>query len=268
MSDINATKNYNIGKMRQLIDLNAKMTNFTVAFQVNSLKGEPFDLVVIDQNTLDTNPKPEYKRVENGMISGTVENNNNVYQDHFLLVKADNPCTCQVTIKRKEIPPVAQHPQVSPNPNQSQAQPSMSNMSNMPNMPNNPMMNMNHPPFRSTKDSDGFSWVKIGLVVAVIAIAGLILYWLSRKKDDAKTVVMAGRTQPVNPTVPREHREHREPRERPTVPRGRPPLPNFRFFSPHNSSPEASGPSPSQTDSPIPKVNNSILERLKKIAIN
>ena len=77
---------YSIGKIKQLIDLNGDSVNFQVDFNVESQSGEPFDILVVDQTTLDNNPKIEYKTANEGKISGSITNDKNVYQNYFLIL--------------------------------------------------------------------------------------------------------------------------------------------------------------------------------------
>ena len=50
----NSVRTYTLDKIRQLIDLNGDSTNFDISFKVTSRNGEVFDIVVVDQTTLDT----------------------------------------------------------------------------------------------------------------------------------------------------------------------------------------------------------------------
>lgn len=94
---------YKLGKIKQLIDLNKDMTNFDLNFAVVSRDGSEFYAVVVDQTMLDNEPNPEYKKVK-GRISGNIVADKGVYQNYFLLLKAENPCECDVILDIKEIP--------------------------------------------------------------------------------------------------------------------------------------------------------------------
>lgn len=93
---------HKVDKIKKLIDLNGDTTNFEINFRVTS--NNPFEILVVDQTTLDNSPNLEYKKVENGQITGNVKNDKNVYQNYFLILKADKPCECVVEIDKKEIP--------------------------------------------------------------------------------------------------------------------------------------------------------------------
>lgn len=99
-------KDYNIGKIKQLIDINGDITNFDCTFNVISKDGSDFEAVVIDQTTLD-NTNPIYQKAP-GTISGNILADKNIYQNYFLLLKSDNNCECSVTIDLKEIHPRVQ----------------------------------------------------------------------------------------------------------------------------------------------------------------
>jgi hypothetical protein len=95
---------YDIGKMKQLIDLNGQTTNFDITFNATSVDGSEFDIVVVDQTTLDNNAELNYKKA-NGTLSGNIISDKNVYQNYFIVLKADKPTKVDITINKKEIPP-------------------------------------------------------------------------------------------------------------------------------------------------------------------
>jgi hypothetical protein len=104
---------YSVGKVKKLIDLNDKLVNFDLTFSASCKEGIPFDALVVDQNTLDSNPNLEYKKASNGKISGHLVSDKNNYQNFFLILKSDVPCDVDVIINRKEIEP---QPQPQPQP--------------------------------------------------------------------------------------------------------------------------------------------------------
>lgn len=148
-----------IGQIKKLIDLNGDTTNFDISFQVSSRNKEPFQLLVVDQTTLDNTPELQYKNVDNGTISGNIVQDKNVYQNYFLVLKSDNPCECDIEITKKELPKsVPQIPQIK----------------QTVTAPNNS---------HSTK-KDGFNWVKIFLILGVIVGIGVVLYLYSKKSPE------------------------------------------------------------------------------------
>ena len=96
-------KTYTLGPMKQLIDLNGDITNFDLTFTVTSQDGSPFELLVVDQTTLDSNPSLEYKNAE-GTMSGNIVSDKGVYQNYFLILKSDTENKCDVTIEIEKIP--------------------------------------------------------------------------------------------------------------------------------------------------------------------
>ena len=95
-----------VNNIKKLVDLNGDDINFDIDFRVTSKNGEPFIISVVDQNTLDNQEDLEYKEVEDGIISGNVKNNKNVYQNYFLCLKSitDSDVECNVEIIRKTPP--------------------------------------------------------------------------------------------------------------------------------------------------------------------
>lgn len=149
-------RTYSVNNIKQLIDLNDDLTNFDISFTVTSQTGQPFDILVVDQTTLDNNPDLEYKKVTDGRISGSVRNDKGVYQNYFLILRSDNPTTCDVEISKKEIPKAVQQPKMV----QQRAQP---------------------PPKKEQT-----SWTKVALIVGVVLAGGFVLYWLSKKKSSSE----------------------------------------------------------------------------------
>jgi hypothetical protein len=97
------TKTYTLSKRKQLIDLNGDLTNFDLTFSATTKDGSEFDVVVVDQTTLDTDTVFDYKKAK-GTISGNIISDKGVYQNYFLLLKGDKQCNCDVTLDIKEIP--------------------------------------------------------------------------------------------------------------------------------------------------------------------
>lgn len=168
-------KTYSVSKVKQLIDLNGDSVNFEVNFKVSSQNKEPFDILVVDQTTLDNNQNLQYKNVTNGTISGKVKQDKNVYQNHFIILKAENPCNCDVEILKTELPetrePLPQNSEYSPVVQVKQQ--------------------VSKKEFNSDKN-DGFHWIKIVLIVGFIAGVGLTLYWVSQRYE--KDLVTPGVT--------------------------------------------------------------------------
>lgn len=105
MSQINKT--YTLGKIKQLIDLNGDSINFNINFRVTAKDSSiPFNILVVDQTTLDNTPRLNYKEVVKGVISGTITADKNVYQNYFLILKSEIPCQVDVEIIKKDLPKI------------------------------------------------------------------------------------------------------------------------------------------------------------------
>ena len=104
MSIINQT--YNIAKQRQLIDLNGDMINFDITFTATSKDGKTFNIIVVDQEKIDSNAIADMQyKIANGSISGNVVEDKNIHKNYYLCLKADTPCEVNIKIERMEIPP-------------------------------------------------------------------------------------------------------------------------------------------------------------------
>ena len=106
---------YKINNHNQLIDLNGDSINFELTFDIQSNPNEKFEILVVDQNTLDTNENfiktEEYKKSVNGNIQGSVKFDINKYQNFFIIIKSENEVDVEITINKKEIEPQTYQPQ-------------------------------------------------------------------------------------------------------------------------------------------------------------
>jgi len=166
-------KTYSVSKVKQLIDLNGDSVNFEVSFKVSSRNKEPFDILVVDQATLDSDPNLQYKSVTNGIISGKVRKDKNVYQNHFIILKANNPCECDVEIQMNELPEFIEQEHFKQESQQSQE--SQPRQGGQVSQPVTDRLN--------SDKNDGFHWIKIILIVGFVAGIGFVLYWVSEKNN-------------------------------------------------------------------------------------
>jgi hypothetical protein len=98
------SKQYKVSNQRQLIDLNGQSINFDLNFNVESVNGEEFEILVVDQTTLDSNNNLQYKKVTEGQMSGNVKSDKNIYQNYFLILKSDKDCDVIVNIMKTDLP--------------------------------------------------------------------------------------------------------------------------------------------------------------------
>lgn len=144
-------KTYSVSKIKQLIDLNGESTNFEVHFRIVSKNKEQFDILVVDQTTLDNNPNLEYKKADNGEISGNIVHDKNVYQNYFIIIKSDQPCECEIEITKKELPKTVVMPlQKSP-----------------------------------TQSDNTFSWINIVIIGGVVVIVGILFYYIYLRNNQS-----------------------------------------------------------------------------------
>ena len=101
---------YKINSHNQLIDLNGDSINFELSFDIQSVNNnEQFEILVVDQNTLDNNENftktEEYKKSINGKMNGSVKSDNNKYQNFFIIIRSKNEQEVEITINKKDIEP-------------------------------------------------------------------------------------------------------------------------------------------------------------------
>jgi len=167
------TKTYSLSEHKQLVDLNGDSTNFDLTFTATSKDKSTFNVLVVNQTTLDNTQDFEYK-VAKGEISGNIISDKNVYQNYFLVLKADKPVDVVVTIDKQEIQPAQQeqHP--------ASIQPSI-----VPQQQPQPgIHHQPHTPIPST-----VNWKLVGIVSALV-IGGILLYFYYNREltdSDAST---------------------------------------------------------------------------------
>lgn len=98
------TKKFHVNKTKQLIDINGNSINFEIFFQIKSIDGQPFEMVVVDQTKLDNDSPITYQKVDSGEIKGQVFYDKNIFQNHYIVLRSDNPTECIVEIQKKELP--------------------------------------------------------------------------------------------------------------------------------------------------------------------
>jgi hypothetical protein len=180
-------------QIKQLIDLNGDMTNFELNFKAMSEGNEPFDVLVVDQDTLDSNPDLPYKRADTGSISGSITADKNEYQNYFLILKSEKPCnvTCEININevqpnlqpRKSTPFSSYPPEYGADHPGNMTMPPQSNFP--PTSGTDSVGKLSHPG-QNAVESDNLilgmkPWVIALIVIGCIAVACLLLQKPSRK---------------------------------------------------------------------------------------
>jgi hypothetical protein len=154
---MSVTKTLALTNRQQLFDLNGETTNFDLTFTATSQDGSPFHVLVVDQTTLDNTPDLEYK-LANGTISGNIVSDKNVYQNYFLCMKADKPCSVNVEINKKEIAP-------------------------KPKTPPPPMRSMTPSAIPPVKPNNT-NWKMIIIAIVIIGGGALLYYMYNKKKSE------------------------------------------------------------------------------------
>lgn len=98
------TKTYNVNQIKQLIELNGNLTNFSADFLIESKNFTPFKALVISETDLNSGNPITYQEVKDGKINGNITNDKGVHDSYFILLKSDEPTECQVTINLQEVP--------------------------------------------------------------------------------------------------------------------------------------------------------------------
>lgn len=173
------TKTYKLGNIRQLIDLNVDKTNFHCDFEVRSLQKKPVQLTVVTQTQLDSE-NLEYRELDDGYLAGSVSSNEDVYQNHFLVLNAKEDTDVEVTINTREISAQEKGEEYT-----SQA---TNTKSTLPEWQQH--TNFGSESTISSQESGGTNWVKIILIIVVVLIGiGLLYYFYTRNKGKSPSSI-------------------------------------------------------------------------------
>ena len=101
------TSNVELTSRHQLIDLNKKLVNFKLDFNVQSLENKDFDAVVMCQSEINNYDKIENIEMKSapGKIGGTIIADNNKYENYFIILKSKEPQKVEITTTVEEIEP-------------------------------------------------------------------------------------------------------------------------------------------------------------------
>ena len=196
-------KTYSVTKTKQLIDLNGDKVNFKLTFDIKSKNNEPYQTVVVNENNLQTDDelKFDYKLVNNGIISGEIVADTDVYQNYYLLIKADNPCECEVTLKIEDIMPRPPQPPPPPPPQpqqqpaqfiQPRPQPMQVENFELPAKSDTPNSFSSFNPLGSFN----FQWKYVFYLVIAVAVCVGLYFYFNKKSDSPLNVVTS--QPPVN----------------------------------------------------------------------
>jgi len=156
-----------LSNIQKLVDLNGETTNFDLTFNVNCKTKDSFQIVVVDQATLDNNPELEYRNADDGQISGNIISDKNIYQNYFLCLKSEKPCVVDITIDKKEIEPKPKVPVESKTEqNTTKSTATLNNIKNSHLQRSNPRK---------------INW-KLILIVLILIAGGLFIYYFFIKK--------------------------------------------------------------------------------------
>jgi hypothetical protein len=239
-------KTYNVSTQKQLIDLNGNLVNFELEFIAQSKNGEPFEILVVDQAILDSQHSLPYKKAVDGKISGNILADKNIYQNYFLIIRAENDCEVNVTINKKELPIVQQPEQYYPiyPPQQENYQPQQY----MQPQPQSMQPQSMQPP-QPMKNNKNSSNLKFYLIIGLIGL-GVAYYFFYYKKKKNNT-----ENYQVKTSIPEVEKSHE-----PAIPKSPTPL---VVKSPIPTTPIPTAPIPT-TPIAVP-YNTTLLDRLNSL---
>ena len=173
------SQKYKVTSQKRLVDLNGTSVNFNLNFIAQSTNGEPFEVLVVDQATLDSENDLKYKKALEGKINGNVVADKNIYQNYFLILRADQDCEVTLQIDKKELPLMEQHNNPPPveNPTQQYVQ-------------QPPLEHLHHqqmPPMTAEKSKPKSNF-KFYLIILAVGLGLGILYYFYNKSNNTESV--------------------------------------------------------------------------------
>lgn len=100
---------YTISKIQQLVDLNTDLVNFKINFKIYSLQNLPFEALIVNQSTLDTEENIQFKKVQ-GSLTGEIISDKNMFQNYFLIMKSETPMAVEVELDIEKLPDYIEPP--------------------------------------------------------------------------------------------------------------------------------------------------------------
>ncbi len=95
---------YTISTIKQLISVNNTAINFDCKLKITSLDGKPFESTVLTQTDLDTMEQLPFERDLHGVFSAEMHITKNQYEPYYLVVRAPEQRTIEVTLQLQQLP--------------------------------------------------------------------------------------------------------------------------------------------------------------------
>lgn len=101
------TTTLELSSRHQLVDLNKKLVNFKLDFNVVSLNDKDFEAVVIHQTDINKHDNLDTIEMKTApkKISGNIIADNNVYENYFLILRSNEPQNVEIKTMIQEIEP-------------------------------------------------------------------------------------------------------------------------------------------------------------------
>ena len=110
-------KEYNIGNIQQLFDLNDKLVNFKCKIRIslnskNQVEPDNVKYSIVSQTTLDSDDEIEFKSLSSNIVEIDVSNDNGKFDNYYLIIRSSKDCSCQLSKQivvldnpRQQVPP-------------------------------------------------------------------------------------------------------------------------------------------------------------------
>lgn len=161
------TQSYEVSSQRRLVPLNPDFSNFRMLFKVSSSGGIPFNAIVVDQKTLDTESVIDM-RVVDTELSGQIVSDDDPTERYYLMLSSDSPTIVDVELHITHVPPTTPQTPVEKKP-----------ILKKPVKPTTPK----HVVVQESKPDNS-----ILIIVGIIITCGLLYFIFNRPKTESKNV--------------------------------------------------------------------------------
>lgn len=97
------TKTLTLDKVRQLVDLNGELTNFVARFIITPKTDAPYEYTIASQTMLDNSETLNFLPAK-GPVQKEFSIEEDLYQNHFLVLKSNSPHEVDIIIQREALP--------------------------------------------------------------------------------------------------------------------------------------------------------------------
>jgi ATP-dependent Zn protease len=93
---------YDVSNLRQLIDINNDIVNFTASIKIEMENDGECQIAIITENNLSRSDGIDYKTVVGGIEMVVSNEKKNTFETTYLMIKSENPTRCNIEMNVKD----------------------------------------------------------------------------------------------------------------------------------------------------------------------